>query len=549
MLVVTLVVSRLPFAQDASAFSHHEDLGVGKDERALPGDLPGDAGPAVVTRLVYLMNDFSDDEHLDLGVLTRFEYVVPHAFLPADRARPATPPLGYIAVKPRLRPVCRLLIIPSTRLRLVVSIVLFVVALASPALAYVPEKTPHRNAEAAARTAIGQRGALGTTAGVVLMRGGREFFSINGGRSMAPASVLKLATTTTAIVKFGPDHRFATRALVSNRGAGISTLSLVGGGDPTLATEVYRQHRYLPAPTDVIKRPAFPDGSATVDQLAARIKAAGVRSIGTLVADDTVFDSVKTQEGWLPRYLVNDPDVGYIDGLTINEGYGDIDQKTLVPNPALTAGKALASALNVLGISVRRVTTGRAPRGAAEIARVESPTVGEIVDFTNRYSINYNAEMLLKDIGASFGGRGSTAAGIAVVKSTLRALGVSTRGLVMTDGSGLSVLNRVTPRTVAGLLERILTKQGPGWDALRGSIPVSGEPGTLLKRMTGPLTKDRVHGKTGQIEHVRAMSGWVVPLDGVPIVYVAIFNNARSPSALTKPLDVLGVLLALFPGT
>src|SRR5438105_4388973 len=91
LLVVTLVVSRLPFAQDASAFSHHEDLGVGKDERALPGDLPGDAGPAVVTRLVYLMNDFSDDEHLDLGVLTRFEYVVPHAFLPADRARPANP--------------------------------------------------------------------------------------------------------------------------------------------------------------------------------------------------------------------------------------------------------------------------------------------------------------------------------------------------------------------------------------------------------------------------------------------------------------------------
>jgi len=120
---------------------------------------------------------------------------------------------------------------------------------------------------------------------------------------------------------------------------------------------------------------------------------------------------------------------------------------------------------------------------------------------------------------------------------------------VMYDGSGLSVLDRVTPRTVAGLLEKILTNQGPGSDALRGSIPVAGEPGTLLKRMTGPLTKDKVHGKTGQIEHVRAMAGWVVPLDGVPIVYVAIFNNARSPKALTKPLDALGLLLALLPGT
>jgi D-alanyl-D-alanine carboxypeptidase/D-alanyl-D-alanine-endopeptidase (penicillin-binding protein 4) len=424
-----------------------------------------------------------------------------------------------------------------------------VITSTTPAFAYVPEKTPHRAAEAAGRTALSVGQAPAATAGLVLMRGGREIFSINGGRAMSPASVLKLATTTTAIMKFGPDHRFATRALVSNRAPNVSTLTLVGGGDPTLTTEIYRQHRYLPAPTDVIKRPAFPHGSATVDQLAARIAASGIRSIGRLVADDSVFDASKTQKGWLPRYLVNEPDVGYIDGLTINEGYGDLDQKTLVPDPALAAADALTASLNALGISVGRVVKGRAPGRSIEIARVESPTVGEIVDFTNRYSINYNAEILLKDIGASFGGHGSTAAGVAVVKSTLRALGVSTRGLAMYDGSGLSVLDRVTPRTVAGMLEKILVGTGPGWDALRGSIPVAGEPGTLLKRMTGPLTKDKVHGKTGQIEHVRAMAGWVVPLDGVPIVYVAIFNNARSPSALTKPLDVLGLLLALLPGT
>jgi serine-type D-Ala-D-Ala carboxypeptidase/endopeptidase (penicillin-binding protein 4) len=433
-------------------------------------------------------------------------------------------------------------------LRLALALAL-VSALASPAVAYVPEKTPHRNAEAAARTMVAQPGARGSTAGVILMRGNLELFGIRADTPLAPASVLKLATTTTAMIKFGPDHRFATRALTTGGGANIATLALVGGGDPTLTTEAYRVKRYLPAPTDVIKRPAFPHGSATVDQLAARIAARGVRRIGTLLADDGIFDASRTQAGWLPRYLVNEPDVGYIDGLTINEGYGDLDQKTLVPSPALAAGKALASALNALGVSVGTVKSGRAPRGSAEIARVESPTVAEIIDFTNRYSINYNAEILLKDIGASFGGRGSTAAGVAVVKQTMRALGVSTRGLVMTDGSGLSVLDRITPRTLAGLLEKILAGQGPGWDALRGSIPVAGEPGTLLKRMTGPLTKDKVHGKTGQIEHVRSMAGWVVPADGVPIVYVALFNGARSPSALTKPLDILGVLLALFPGT
>jgi D-alanyl-D-alanine carboxypeptidase/D-alanyl-D-alanine-endopeptidase (penicillin-binding protein 4) len=267
------------------------------------------------------------------------------------------------------------------------------------------------------------------------------------------------------------------------------------------------------------------------------------------VADDSIFDGAKTQRGWIARYVVNEPDVGYIDGLTIDEGYGDLDQKTLLTNPALAAGAALATSLNAIGIRVGRVKVARAPRGSFEIARVESPTLAEIIDFTNRYSINYNAEMMLKSIGAAFGGRGTTGAGVAVVRSTLRALGVSTAGLVMTDGSGLSLLDRITPRTIAGLLEKILTMQGQGWDALRGSIPVAGEPGTLLKRMTGPLTKDKLRGKTGQIEHVRSMAGWVVPADGVPLIYVALFNNARSPSALTGPLDALGVLLSLFPGT
>jgi D-alanyl-D-alanine carboxypeptidase/D-alanyl-D-alanine-endopeptidase (penicillin-binding protein 4) len=434
------------------------------------------------------------------------------------------------------------------RIRLVFSLVL-VAALATPAIAYVPEKTPQRNAEAAARTIVAQPGARGTTGGILLLRGNRELFGIHADTPLAPASVLKLATTTTAMIKFGPDHRFATRALTTGRGSNVGTLYMVGGGDPTLTTEAYRVKRYLPAPTDVIKRPAFPHGSATVEQLAGAIAARGVRNIGTLAVDDYIFDTSRIQAGWLPRYLVNDPDVGFIDGLTINEGYGDLDQKTIVSSPALAAGAALASALAHRGVTVRRVTAGRTPRGAHEVARVESPTVAEIIDFTNRYSIIYNAEILLKDLGASFGGRGSTAAGVAVVLKTLHALGVTTRGFVMTDGSGLSVLDRVTPRTIAGLLEKILTMSGPGGDALRASIPVSGEPGTLLKRMTGPLTKDKVHGKTGQIEPVRSMAGWVMPLDGVPIVYVAIFNNVGRPTTLTKPLDILGVLLALFPGT
>jgi D-alanyl-D-alanine carboxypeptidase len=70
----------------------------------------------------------------------------------------------------------------------------------------------------------------------------------------------------------------------------------------------------------------------------------------------------------------------------------------------------------------------------------------------------------------------------------------------------------------------------------------------LLNRLTGPPTGGNLRGKTGQIEHVRTMAGWVTAGDGVPLVYVAMFNHTPHPFALTAPLDVFGLLLALFPG-
>ncbi|HJT37767.1 MAG TPA: hypothetical protein VJ818_05025, partial [Actinomycetota bacterium] len=82
------------------------------------------------------------------------------------------------------------------RARIIFLLLLFTTFQAVPATAYVPEETPHRAAEAAARAAIGSPAAQGATAGIVLLRGEREIFSVNGGRPMAPASVLKLATTT-----------------------------------------------------------------------------------------------------------------------------------------------------------------------------------------------------------------------------------------------------------------------------------------------------------------------------------------------------------------
>jgi D-alanyl-D-alanine carboxypeptidase/D-alanyl-D-alanine-endopeptidase (penicillin-binding protein 4) len=420
---------------------------------------------------------------------------------------------------------------------------------APPAHAWVPEKTPKRHLEAQIRTTITSPPARFATPGILVLRGGHPVVDINGGRAFRPASILKLATTMTAVLRFGVDQRFATRVFGRTPvGGATGTLTLVGGGDPTLTTEAYRREHFLPKPDDPIPVPVFASGSPTVERLAAAIAAKGVRRInGDLLVDDTLFDARRTQPGWIADYQRNDPDIGNLSALTVNQGFSDIDAKVLYADPAVGAGQQLVAALAARGVVVTgRVHHGRTSAGTVELARVESPPLGEIIDYTNRYSANHPAELLLKGLGARFGGAGTTVAGVAVVRKTLTEQKIPLDGFSMYDGSGLSLYDRLTPRTIGAILDWILRADGKIGEVLRGSLPVAGGPGTLFERMTKPPTGGNLRGKTGFIRHVRGMAGWVTPADGVPLVYVLLFNDAPKPLALTSPLDILGVTLALF---
>jgi D-alanyl-D-alanine carboxypeptidase/D-alanyl-D-alanine-endopeptidase (penicillin-binding protein 4) len=421
--------------------------------------------------------------------------------------------------------------------------------LAQPAFAYVPEQTPQRNAEASVSRALALPVVHPSTPGIVVMRGGSILVERNSTTPLIPASLMKLITTTAAMLRLGPRHRFETRVFADRPGSSVGNLYLVGGGDPTLATRDYRNRRFLPRPDDPLPIPVFPSGSPTVEELAGRIARAGIRRIdGDLIADETFFDTSRTQPGWLSRYLRDDPDTGLLSALVVNEGRASLDRQTIASSPPLTAGQALRTALAARGIRVAGVVRlGETPRRAEEVASVSSPPLSEIVGYINRYSINYAAELVLKGLGAAERGEGTTAAGVAVVREVLDELRIPADGLVMHDGSGLSRLDRATPLTIAMVLERIRTGRGVVWRTLRDTIPVAGGPGTLFQRLKGPPTGGNLRGKTGYLRGVRAMAGWVGAADGVPLVYVGIFNDARSAIALTGPLDLLGLFLALYP--
>ena len=425
--------------------------------------------------------------------------------------------------------------------------------LSEPAFARVPGRTPRRQLESEVSEQLDSPQARGTVAGILVQRGGAQFLSLNADRPFIPASLAKLATTTAALSTFGPDYRFQTSVVISGEPkAGIVTgpLTLVGGGDPTFVSAAYGRKRYLPAPNDPSPIKIFPHGFPTVENLATQIARTGLKQVhGDLVMDESLFDTARTQPGWLAKYQKpGSVEVGNLSALTVDEGLNDITGINVSPDPAVHAGTMLKAALAARGVIVTgTIHSGVAPKGAKQIARILSPPLSEIVFYTNRFSVNYCAEMMLKGMGAKFGGAGTTKAGLKVVADTLRNAGIPLDGFSFTDGSGLSTDDRVTPRTIAALLQHALEDQTPVAQAMRDSIPVAGGPGTLFKRLRIAPAVGNLRGKTGFLGHVRAMAGWVRGLDGSMIVYVTMFNDATSPRALTGPIDMIGLDLAKFP--
>ncbi|HVL88640.1 MAG TPA: D-alanyl-D-alanine carboxypeptidase, partial [Actinomycetota bacterium] len=302
--------------------------------------------------------------------------------------------------------------------------------------------------------------ARGSTPGYAVLRNGRFVYIRNDNRAMLPASLQKLLVTTAAIVKLGPQHRFATRVVSASPitdGTIAGSMTLVGGGDPTLSTQSFTGYYRRSAPGGKVSAISF---VPTIELLAdGLVKNLGLRRIdGNLVADESVFDSHRWQRGWQSSYQRGEIDVGNLSGLTVNLGLGDPQGKTVAASPALLAATYLRDALKARGVEITgSVAMGKAAGTDNEITRISSAPLREIVFWTNRWSANYPAEMLLKGLGAAFGGGGSTVNGAAVLKQALAASRIDVRDLVVEDGSGLSTLNRASPRVLATVLALMLS--------------------------------------------------------------------------------------------
>jgi serine-type D-Ala-D-Ala carboxypeptidase/endopeptidase (penicillin-binding protein 4) len=322
----------------------------------------------------------------------------------------------------------------------------------------------------------------------------RTLFESKADVARVPASVEKLYTTSAALLRFGPDATLKTTVagdgFMDPDGVWRGNLYLRGGGDPTLNRE-------------------------DLQLLASDLAAAGIiRVDGSVLGDETRFDALRGSYDSGGAY---DSDMGgVLSALTLARGFAK-DGK-----PAAQAARQLAKVLRGEGIRVEgRSGVGTAPETATQLASVESPSMRDLIRLTNVPSDNFLAEMLVKNLGASFGDAGTTTAGVAVVRSTLTSFGVHPR---IVDGSGLSRADRTTPRQVVRLLETMHHQEIAG--SFEGSLAVAGRTGTIRKRMRGTPAQDRCRAKTGTLIGVSSLAGVCTAVGGHTIAFAMLMNRA-----------------------
>ncbi|HVA58234.1 MAG: D-alanyl-D-alanine carboxypeptidase/D-alanyl-D-alanine-endopeptidase [Gemmatimonadaceae bacterium] len=428
---------------------------------------------------------------------------------------------------------------------------------------------------------------------VVSLTRGDTLFTRNADELMQPASTLKLFTTGLAFDRFGPNYQLGTDVLrdttIDRDGTLHGNLYLRGGGDPSLST------RFLGS------------ASSPMDRLAQALAATGLRHVtGDLIADASAFTDQPIPDGWKHRYL-SAAYAAPVSALSLNEnvvwvavspgarsgkvvlepastaftisnqvtikpgrtgasitiyrrGEGDIAVRgwigtrattkrysLVVDDPPLFAAGALRASLAALGITVdgtlREAVT---PPSAIRMASLESPPLAEIVSEMNRESINHVAELLFRDAARATAPDhiGSVEAGETALHTFLTdKVGVPAADVRVSDGSGLSVRDSVTPRAMVSLLA--YAHYAPWSSAFHASLPVAGESELLKARMRRTAAQGNLHAKTGTTNTVASLAGYVTAEDGEILAFALIYNGGDRWNARAA-MDKTGAALASF---
>ena len=353
---------------------------------------------------------------------------------------------------------------------------------------------------------------------VVVRQGGRDVYARRARELLTPASNLKLVTAVTALTKLGQTTTFETTVRSARPVNGVvdGPLWVVGSGDPLLGTKAYAE--------SFVNQPQL---RTPYEDLAAKVVAAGVREVrGGVMGDDTRYDAQRYLPTWKRSY-VTEGHVGPESALAVNDGFTVFTpRKVVATEPAVAAAALFADLLRAQGVVVSGAPgAGKAPTGLAPVASVKSPPVKEIVGAMLRESDNNTAELLVKELGQRFANAGTTTAGLGVIRDTLAAAKLPATEVEAVDGSGLDRGDRATCNLLAG----ILAEDGPD-GAIASGLAVAGETGTLADRFDNHPAQGRLRAKTGFLDGVVGLSGFIEPARGDQLLFSFLANDLPVPT-------------------
>lgn len=418
---------------------------------------------------------------------------------------------------------------------------------------------------------------------------GQVVYSRNCDDLLNPASNTKLVTSAAALLRLGPEYRFTTDYLADrpiDRGR-VGTLYVKGRGDPSVNTERLDGlvsdlwHRGVRAVGDIVLDDSFFDreqfGPGWEQESSDKAWAAGVGALSLNHNAVEIYVTPGDRVGSRAR-IEADPDARdyfLIDDRVVTvrqngrrklrpravaegertriEVTGRIPLRAetvvlyrRVGDPTFYYGQTLRMLLRRRGIHVSgRVLRGSAPANAVLLQQYDSPELADVVRDMNKQSSNFIAEMLVKTLGAELKGTpGTWAKGLEVAEDLLAEVGIPRGTYLLKNGSGLNDTNRFTARQVTTLLQAVW-KRFPVAAEFISSLGIAARDGTMRLRMEGTDAAGRLRAKTGTLERVTALSGYVQSLGGERFAFSVLVNDWSGRSGpVNSSVDRLGVMLA-----
>lgn len=340
-------------------------------------------------------------------------------------------------------------------------------------------------------------------------------FSQNIFSPMIPASVTKIFTTATALSIMGKDYRLSTILFTDDPnikdGVINGNLYLKGFGNSTFSSEDILRFIY-------------------------KLKNLGVKEItGNIIGDDSYFDNIYHREDWIPDESAN-VKLPPISALVLDRNKTVVKRKrgrrTIYvtenfKNPPLNIAQKFKQLIEENDISVKgSAKAGITPNNVFEIAEA-SIAITDLISMINKHSDNFLAECLFKSVGAFYSGQqGNSFYSQQAIQEFIKKNNIYSVNTEIVDGSGISRFDQVTVASVNGVLETMYFDL-KNFEPFYNSLSYAGVDGTLRSRLNDLPAGFSFRGKTGTLNSVIALTGYLMSDDKDELIITIMFEFSR----------------------